>query len=231
MRTQYEKLVEKCARNVYDRSVAAVDSASARETRRLLIESHLPLVHDVACRFAQFGEAREDLEQVGALALVRAVDRSDPARAVTLRAYLARCVEGEVRRHLRDRASLVRLPRRVQAEEAQARRSAAAGGAGRADPRATTARRPLELVDAEAAPDGPALDEVTLARALVSRASRALDPRERQIVLLRFFCDCTQAEVASALGISQPHVSRLLESAMAKMRRRLEVGEPSRYAR
>lgn len=208
-----------------------MDTASARETRRLLIETHLPLVHDVACRFAQFGEPREDLEQVGALALVRAVDRSDPARAVTLRAYLASCVEGEMRRHLRDRAALVRLPRRVQAEEAQARKAAETGGSSRSDPRAATARRPLELVDADAAPDGPALDEVMLARALVSRASRALNPRERQIVLLRFFCDCTQAEVASTLGISQPHVSRLLRSAMAKMRRRLEVGEPTRYAR
>jgi RNA polymerase sigma-B factor len=223
--------LEKSAHKVYDRPVAAVDSASTSETRRLLIETHLPLVHDVACRFAQFGEAREDLEQVGALALVRAVDRSDPARAVTLRAYLARCVEGEMRRHLRDRASLVRLPRRVQAEEAQARRTAESGGPNRSDPRAATARRPLELVDADIAPDGPALDEVMLARALVSRASRALDPRERQIVLLRFFCDFTQAEVASALGISQPHVSRLLGSAIAKMRRRLEVGEPTRYAR
>lgn len=211
--------------------MAAVDSASASETRRLLIETHLPLVHDVACRFAQFGEPREDLEQVGALALVRAVDRSDPARAVTLRAYLAQCVEGEMRRHLRDRAALVRLPRRVQAEEAQARKAAETGASSRSDPRAVTARRPLELVDSDVAPDGPPLDEVMLARALVSRASRALDPRERQIVLLRFFCDCTQAEVASALGISQPHVSRLLRSAMTKMRRRLEVGEPTRYAR
>ena len=98
-------------------------------------------------------------------------------------------------------------------------------------PTRATARRPLELLEGDAALDAPELDEVTLARTLVSRASRALDTRERQIVLLRFFCDCTQAEVASTLGISQAHVSRLLASAMAKMRRRLEVTEASRYAR
>jgi RNA polymerase sigma-B factor len=143
-----------------------------------------------------------------------------------LQAYLARCVEGEVRRHLRDRSAVVRVPRRVQAEEATARRSA-----GSPDPRAASARRPLELLEGDGAPDGLDLDEVTLARALVSRASRALDPRERQIVLLRFFCDCTQAEVAAALEISQSQVSRLLASAMAKMRRRLEVGDSNRYAR
>jgi RNA polymerase sigma factor (sigma-70 family) len=131
-----------------------------------------------------------------------------------------------VRRHLRDRSAVVRVPRRVQAEEAKARRAA-----GSADPRAASARRPLELLEGDGAPDGLDLDEVTLARTLVSRASRALDPRERQIVLLRFFCDCTQAEVAATLEISQSQVSRLLASAMAKMRRRLEVGDSNRYAR
>jgi RNA polymerase sigma-B factor len=198
------------------------------DERRRLIEAYLPLVHATACRFAHYGEPREELEQVGALALVRAIDRRDPARALTLRAYLARCVEGEMRRHLRDRAALVRIPRRVQAEEAQARRTP---GARPADERVATARRPLELREGTAAPEAPELDELTLARALVSRASRALDERERQIVLLRFFCDCTQAEVAATLGVSQAHVSRLLGTAMAKMRRRLAAEESTRYAR
>lgn len=205
-------------------------SPAADDTRRRLIEAHLPLVRDVAVRFARSGEPREDLEQVGALALVRAVDRRDPARRLTLQAYLMRCVEGEVRRHLRDRAALVRVPRRVQAEEAESRRAAPDAPLTR-DPRAATARRPLELLEEDGDSASPDLDEVTVARTLVSRASRALAPREREIVLLRFFCDCTQAEVASALGISQSQVSRLLSSAMAKMRRRLEVEGSSSYAR
>jgi RNA polymerase sigma-B factor len=209
--------------------MAAVSPAATDDVRRRLIEAHLPLVRDVAVRFAQSGEPREDLEQVGALALVRAIDRRDPARRLTLQAYVARCVEGEVRRHLRDRAALVRVPRRVQAEEAEARR--AQGAHLRPDPRAATARRPLELLDDDGDPAAPDLDEVTLARTLVSRASRALAPRERQIVLLCFFCDCTQAEAAETLGISQSHVSRLLSSAMGKMRRRLEVEGSSSYAR
>ncbi|HEX6761887.1 MAG TPA: sigma-70 family RNA polymerase sigma factor [Gaiellaceae bacterium] len=198
----------------------------ADRARQRLIEAHLPLAHDVAGRFAQAGETREDLEQVGALALVRAIDRRDPARPSTLHAYVARCVEGEVRRHLRDRAAVVRVPRRVQAEEAQARRAAAGP-----DVRAATARRPLELQESDPAPDAVDLDELALARTLVSRASRALAPREREIVLLRFFYDCTQAEVAAALQISQSQVSRLLASAMVKMRRRLEVEQTSSYAR
>jgi RNA polymerase sigma-B factor len=199
------------------------------DERRRLIEAHLPLVHATACRFAHYGEPREELEQVGALALVRAVDRRDPDRAPTLRAYLARCVEGEMRRHLRDRVAVVRIPRRVQAEAAEARRDPSSRAV--VGERIATARRPLELREGTAAPEPVELDELTLARALVSRASRALDTRERQIVLLRFFCDCTQAEVAATLGVSQAHVSRLLATAMAKMRHRLEVEESSRYAR
>jgi RNA polymerase sigma-B factor len=198
------------------------------DERGRLIEAYLPLVRAAACRFAYYGEPREELEQVGALALVRAVDRRDPARARTLRAYLARCVEGEMRRHLRDHVALVRIPRRVQAEDAQARR---AQDGPALDERVSTARRPLELRDGTAAPEMPELDEVTLARALVSRASRALNERERQIVLLRFFCDCTQAEVAAELGVSQAHVSRLLATAMVKMRSRLAGEESTRYAR
>src|SRR4029077_7314325 len=65
------------------------------------------------------------------------------------------------------------------------------------------------------------LEELSLDRALVARAARALDSRERQIVLERFFLERTQAEVAASLGVSQAHVSRLLEAALGKMRRRL----------
>jgi RNA polymerase sigma-B factor len=59
----------------------------------------------------------------------------------------------------------------------------------------------------------------------VARAARGLDPRERQIVLLRFFLDQSQAEIGEELGLSQAHVSRLLGRAIAKLRRSLEPGE------
>jgi RNA polymerase sigma-B factor len=163
----------------------------------------------VARRYAGRGERPDDLAQVGALALVRAVDRCDPSR-VELPAYLARCVEGEIRHHLRDRAATVRLPRHVP---------------------------PLppagSLVDDELPGPEEALDDVLLDRATVASAVRDLDDRERWIVLLLFFCDCTQADVAARLGLSQAHVSRLLGGAIAKMRRRLEgptLSPPARAA-
>jgi RNA polymerase sigma-B factor len=195
----------------------AVDLALAAE-RRQLIEQYLPLVNSVARRFSGRGERQEDLAQVAALALVQAVDRRDPKRLAALPAYVSRCVEGAVLRHLRDRSSAVRVPRALHAVEA---REALAGPSLVA---LTTARWPVELdADLDGTDDNPArLDETAATRGLAAEAIGALDPRERRIILMRFFLDFTQAEMAESLGISQAHVSRLLEQALAKMRRRLE---------
>ena len=180
---------------------------AAGEERRRLIEAHLPLARRVARRYAGRGERPDDLAQVGALALVRAVDRCDPSRA-ELPAYLARCVEGEIRHHLRDRAATVRRPRAVPG----------------------IAPAVLPIGDEIASAD-PALDDVLLDRAAVASAARGLDDRERWIVLLLFFCDCTQSDVAVRLGLSQAHVSRLLGGAIEKMRRQLQGPALSRPAR
>jgi RNA polymerase sigma-B factor len=193
----------------------AVAPSSTVERARL-IEQYLPLVVSVARRFSGRGERQEDLAQVAALALVRAVDRRDPRRVAVLPAYISRCVEGEVLRHLRDRTSAVRVPRSLQTRE----------GRDALDDSAlatlASARTPA-LLDLDASLAGPTrLDEVTTARAMAAQAVKRLDERERQIVLLRFYHDYTQAEVGQALGISQAHVSRLLGGACAKMREGLE---------
>src|SRR5262245_27163951 len=99
--------------------VVAAASAYRRDgdldARRALIEGYLPLVRQIARGFAGRGERVEDLVQVGAIGVIAAVDRCDPDRADTLTAYVVRCVEGEIRRHLRDRCAVVRVPRRLQA--------------------------------------------------------------------------------------------------------------------
>jgi RNA polymerase sigma-B factor len=167
------------------------------EERRRLIEAHLPLARRLALHYAGRGEPSDELIQVGALALIRAVDRCDPSRA-ELPAYLARCVDGEIRHHLRDRASVVRIPRDAPL------RSAA-----------------VVPIDDEVAGTTD-LDDVLLDRAALATAVRRLDARERRIVLLVYFCGHTQCEVAKELGLSQAHVSRLLSGALEKMRRQLQ---------
>ena len=83
-----------------------------REARRQLIEMNLPLVRVLAQRFAHSGEQLEDLTHVGAVGLIKAVDLYDSTRGSSLRAYAVPTVLGELRRHLRDRARPIRVPRR-----------------------------------------------------------------------------------------------------------------------
>lgn len=200
-----------------------VDRQTTELERRQLVERYLPLAGSIARRFAAAGELRDDLVQVAALAVVRAVDRRDPDRANEFSAYVQRCVEGELRRHLRDRTSSVRVPRSLQGETARSQLPASVRAV------ADSARRPLELADDAASDRSPPLDERCLDRALVARAARALDSREQRIVFERFFLERTQAEVADSLGLSQAHVSRLLDAALLKMRLRLGR-EESLYA-
>jgi RNA polymerase sigma-B factor len=186
--------------------------------RSRLVERYLPLARSVARRFSSSAERPDDLAQVAALAVVKAVDRCDPSRLEELPAYVGRCVEGELRRHLRDRAGSVRVPRSHQGE-----RGAQLAPSIRLV--AESAHRPLVLDDDDAFDGAPSLEELSLDRALVARAARALDQREGRIVFERFFLERTQAEVAESLGLSQAHVSRLLDGALLKMRRRLARDE------
>jgi RNA polymerase sigma-B factor len=191
-----------------DELAAGAPGGGDAAARNRLIEDHLPLVRRIARRFAGRGERFEDLVQVGAIGLIGAIDRCDPDRASRLTAYVASCVEGEIRRHLRDRCAVVRIPRRLQGDLA----------------RATAARTHLAL-DEEHLAAGVACEplcEQSLARAMVASAALSLDGRERRVVALRYFGDLSQAEIGGVVGVSQVHVSRLLQGAMEKMRARLE---------
>jgi RNA polymerase sigma-B factor len=198
-----------------EREAAGAADLERRDSaaRSRAIEAHLPLVRRIARRFSGRGERFEDLVQVGALGLIGAVDRCDPERACTLTAYVATCVEGEIRRHLRDRCSVVRVPRSVQGDPGVA----------------SAARTHLQLEeDLDAAvPLSEPLDEQSHARAMVTLAAHSLDGRERHVVALRYFGDLSQAEIGGVVGLSQVHVSRLLQGAIAKMRAHLDPDEES----
>ncbi|MFJ3671011.1 SigB/SigF/SigG family RNA polymerase sigma factor [Streptomyces sp. NPDC090106] len=81
--------------------------------RDRLVTAWLPMAHRIAGRFRERGEAIEDLRQVAALGLVKAVDRYDPTRGA-FESYAVPTITGEVKRHFRDRMWALRVPRRVQ---------------------------------------------------------------------------------------------------------------------
>jgi RNA polymerase sigma-B factor len=84
------------------------------EAREELVERHLPLVRSLARRFVGRGESLEDLEQVGAIGLIKAIDRFELARDVALTSYATPNVVGEIKRHFRDKGSAVRIPRHLK---------------------------------------------------------------------------------------------------------------------
>jgi RNA polymerase sigma-B factor len=82
--------------------------------RELLIEGWLPSVRGIARRFDGRGEPLEDLVQVGMVGLIKAVDRFDLSRGLEFSTYAIPNVIGEIKRHFRDRAWAVRIPRSLQ---------------------------------------------------------------------------------------------------------------------
>jgi RNA polymerase sigma-B factor len=85
--------------------------ATAREE---LVNRHLPLVKSLARRYAGRGEALEDIEQVGAIGLIKAIDRYELSREVALTTYATPNVVGEIKRHFRDTCWAIHLPRSLQ---------------------------------------------------------------------------------------------------------------------
>jgi RNA polymerase sigma-B factor len=97
--------------------------AGDTSAREALIARHLPLVRSLARRYAGRGEPLEDIEQVGAIGLIKAIDRFDLEREVSLATYATPNVVGEIKRHFRDRGWAIRVPRSLQ--ELNARMSGA----------------------------------------------------------------------------------------------------------
>jgi RNA polymerase sigma-B factor len=82
--------------------------------RERLVAAHLSLAEYLARRFANRGEALDDLVQVASLGLINAVDRFDPERGVQFSTYATQTIVGELKRHFRDKGWAIRAPRRTQ---------------------------------------------------------------------------------------------------------------------
>jgi RNA polymerase sigma-B factor len=215
---------------------------SSKRAREHLVESHLPLARSVARQYAASGESFDDLVQVGAIGLVKAANRFDESRGVAFAAFAGPVIEGEIRRHLRDRSAPMRIPRDLQRASGELRQQrdqlratighspstrelAAALHIDEEQVERTLlaelARESLPLPGGDEALEG--LDQRVSSddRLSLARCVRVLDERERKIVFLRFHVDMTERQIARELGISQAHVSRLLSDALARLRTEL----------
>ena len=84
------------------------------QAREQLIEQYMSLVRSLARRYAYRGEQLEDLVQIGAIGLIKAIDRFDLERGVELTTYATPNIIGEIKRHFRDKGWSVRVPRGLQ---------------------------------------------------------------------------------------------------------------------
>jgi RNA polymerase sigma-B factor len=220
--------------------------------RRVLIERMMPLVRSLARRYANRGEPLDDLEQVGCVGLIKAVDRFDLERELRFSTFAVPTILGEIKRHFRDRAWSVRVSRGLQELSARVTREVdrLSTKLGRsptiedlAEATSATPEQVLEALQGAQAYSTVPLDEplgedgepvarigdddegyiAAEQRIELARALSSLSERERRIVLLRFFAGLTQREIAERIGISQMHVSRLLRRSLERMGETLVV--------
>lgn len=223
------------------------------QARQTLIEGNLRLVLSVIQRFDKRGESPDDLFQVGCIGLIKAIANFDSEKCVRFSTYGVPMIAGEVRRYLRDNSVIrVSRSIRDVAYKVLQCKEALTASLGR-EPTLEEISKALELpreevsqaLDAVCAPvslydsvysDGgdplTVMDQVQdtkniepnwMEHITLSNAFRALSPREKEILSLRFYSGKAQMEVASRLGISQAQVSRLEKGAIAAMRKRVIV--------
>ena len=221
--------------------------------REKLIEGNLRLVLSVIQRFDKRGESPDDLFQVGCIGLIKAIANFDPDKQVRFSTYGVPMIAGEVRRYLRDNSPIrvSRSIRDVAYRVLQCKESMLASMSR--EPTLEEIAKELDLstdevsqaLDAVCAPvslydpvysDGgdplTVMDQVRdtkntelcwMDHITLGNAFRSLQPREQQILSLRFVGGKTQMEVATSLGISQAQVSRLEKGAISAMRKSVSV--------
>jgi RNA polymerase sigma-B factor len=220
--------------------------------RERLIARHLPLVRSLARRYAGRGEPLDDVEQVGAIGLIKAIDRFDLEREVSLATYATPTVVGEIKRHFRDRGWAIRVPRSLQELNARigaaiddltAREGRSPSVAELAEALSTAPEEVLEALEVGSAYSTLSLDvggsddesdpletigsddrgyDRSEDRVALEPALSVLPAREREILRMRFEDGLAQTQIADRVGLSQMHVSRLIRKSLATMREELE---------
>jgi RNA polymerase sigma-B factor len=220
--------------------------------RDRLVTQMLPLARSLARRYANKGEPLDDLEQVACVGLIKAINRFDLDRDVRFATYAVPTIAGELKRHFRDRGWMMRVPREVQELNGRisVERDRLVRDLSRSPTVAELARalecgedRVQEALAAAAAYRTLSLDqpfsdgtgpldglgdddlgfERAEARAMLAGGLHDLAPREREIVRLRYYEGLTQREIASRIGISQMHVSRLIRRTVDRLRDGIEL--------
>jgi len=218
------------------------------ELRNELVNAFQPLAYRLARQRSRNRELQDDLVQAASIALIKAVDRFDPARGNEFTTFAWATIQGELKRHYRDRTWLVRPPRNLQErflavstviDELTAEEGRSPTFPEVAERAGLTVEEVVEAVevrqaylpgslDAPVGPEGdPAAEladddtgfQFVEDRALLGPLVARLPSVEQRILHLRFVDEWSQSQIGAELGISQMQVSRLLARSLATLRR------------
>ena len=219
--------------------------ASAKEK---LTEENMGLVYSIARRFYGRGYDDEEINQVGAIGLIKAIDKFDLSYGVRFSTYAVPLIMGEIKRFLRDDGPL-KVSRSIKHTAAEAARISeeVQKKEGRTPGVLEIAKLlglpPEEVVRAREASAPPesffavrAGDDRTLADFLPCKENESdlldrldlksavadLPQREQTIIIMRYFLEKTQSDVAKKLGISQVQVSRLEKKILDRFKKKLQ---------
>jgi RNA polymerase sigma-B factor len=172
---------------------ACLATSGDLHARDVLIERFLPLARSVGLRYQRSYEPVDDILQVAALGLIKAIDRFDAERGIAFSSFAVPTILGEIKRHFRDRTWAVRVPRDLQELSLRVDRAVAELG--------ETLRRQPSVAEIAAA---AGVDEESVLNALqASGAHRALS----------FDAPCGGAEepatLADAIGVDDTGFDRV----------------------
>ena len=236
---------ERFVRNRELISLAQSGDESATET---LIVENVALVKSIALKFRDRGTEFEDLMQIGTIGMIKAIRSFDIERGTAFSTYAVPLIVGEIRRHLRDdgliRVSrgykrtgmiIMREKNRIMTEEGREAgigELAEAAGVSIEDAAvAIDAVSPIaSLSDNVYGEDSRTLDSVIPDRESADELENLNDrisltqaiskmPRQWQrIIILRYYRDMTQQQVANLMGLSQVKISREEKKIMSFLR-------------
>ncbi|MBQ9189254.1 MAG: sigma-70 family RNA polymerase sigma factor [Clostridia bacterium] len=211
------------------------------DAEQQLVRDNLPLVYAIAKRFRSSPLEEDDVKQLGAIGLLKAIRRFDPAYGVCFSTYAVPLIAGEIKRFLRD-DGVIKYSRTVKELLVSIRQLQAQQPDITLDELA--AKLAVDAADIEAAlasgtqlqsldepdritgePFGTSLpsdsrENETVNRLWTEAMLHSLDERDRLLMELRYRAEMTQSEVGKRLGISQVQVSRLEKRILLRLRER-----------
>lgn len=208
-----------------------------------LVENNMGLVINAAKKFSNRGYDFEELTQVGAIGLIKAIKRFDNTYDVQFSTYAVPMIMGEIRRFLRD-DGIIKISRSIK-------ETAIKGRHAEEILRKELKREPtineisaecqiptedlVEAFEAVSVPESiyfekddsshserlkaPDCETDIINKVLISGLLDKLDKREKQIIVLRYFKEKTQAQIAQIIGVSQVQISRIEKNVLEKLRK------------